>query len=385
MLMFPHPAFRPPLLLTPVLAGALALSLVACGDGGPSPGCDPGDLDCSVFSTPSPTDDATAFERAPGCAVYGTPRQTGRLPTGLVEASGLVRSAWDPGRLWVHNDSNNPAELFAIATDGTLLARIDMPVGNRDWEDIARGPCDENDAQGRCIYLGEIGDNNATHPWIEVYRFREPQSLDGVTSLSRSQIEIMRVRYPDGPRDAEAMWVDTRQNVWIASKEPGGLTRLYTIPFRATVPEQIRVLTFVDQFLLRDVLSEEDARTQRVTAADFEAETGRVIFRTRDFAFEFALAGRPLTRLFNAPVRTVPAADEPQGEAIAWGPNGGYYHTSEGPEARPLLRALRRGSHALSTRCSPLRSAARPSGCSAQPAGDPVVGTRCSTRRPEAP
>src|SRR6266567_2818560 len=58
---------------------------------------------------------------------------------GLTEASGVAASRNNPNVLWTHNDSGHPGQVFAIDTQGRLLA-TDTTPGNTDNEDIAIGP-----------------------------------------------------------------------------------------------------------------------------------------------------------------------------------------------------------------------------------------------------
>ena len=67
-----------------------------------------------------------------------TPRtnvlETDRIP----EASGIAHSLINENVLYTHNDSGGEASVFAIDTQGKLLAEIVIDgAKNRDWEDIA--------------------------------------------------------------------------------------------------------------------------------------------------------------------------------------------------------------------------------------------------------
>ena len=55
--------------------------------------------------------------------------------------------------------------------------------------------------------MGDIGDNLAQRPSISVYRVSEPRLPAGgaVTALRATRFDL---RYPDGPRDAEALLRD---------------------------------------------------------------------------------------------------------------------------------------------------------------------------------
>src|SRR5215212_9666582 len=55
----------------------------------------------------------------------------------ITESSGILESRRYPGVFWTHNDSGNPAEIFAITGTGKLLMKFPIRATNVDWEDIA--------------------------------------------------------------------------------------------------------------------------------------------------------------------------------------------------------------------------------------------------------
>ena len=87
----------------------------------------------------------------------------------LTEASGIAASRPYPGVLWTHNDSGDPARVFALNAHGEHLGIYTIAgASNRDWEDIATGPGPE---PGRSyLYIGEIGDNSAVYVTKYIYR-----------------------------------------------------------------------------------------------------------------------------------------------------------------------------------------------------------------------
>jgi hypothetical protein len=116
------------------------------------------------------------------------------------ELSGLVLSRSQPGVLWTHNDSGDRPRLLAVSPTGRLLADLTVQGAESfDWEDIAA-------ARGSLL-VGDIGDNLAQRPTISVYRVNEPRLRAGsaVRGLSATRFDL---RYPDGPRDAEALLRD---------------------------------------------------------------------------------------------------------------------------------------------------------------------------------
>src|SRR5215207_364043 len=97
-----------------------------------------------------------------------------RVPE-LPEGSGLAASRRTPGRFWSHNDSGD-AVLFALDGTGHVNGRVSLAGANvEDWEAIAIGPC----PSGSCIYLADIGDNDARRKRITIYRVAEPAEASG--------------------------------------------------------------------------------------------------------------------------------------------------------------------------------------------------------------
>ncbi|MGW8323404.1 MAG: hypothetical protein ACWGSD_17795, partial [Thermodesulfobacteriota bacterium] len=155
----------------------------------------------------------------------GSFRQVGKFTSReIAECSGLVVSRKNPGVLWVHNDSGDSARLFAVREDGSLrgifhLARAE----SEDWEDLALGPC--RDPGKECLYVGDIGDNMRDRRKIQIYRVEEPAvPLEGPPVRRRLKgTERFDCTYPDGPHDAEALFVDPASGIpYLITKEHGG-------------------------------------------------------------------------------------------------------------------------------------------------------------------
>lgn len=154
-------------------------------------------------------------------------RRLAWLGSWLAETSGLVASRAHPGILWSHNDSGNPPELFAIDTLGQRRARFELTgLENRDWEDLALGPC----PAGTCLYLADTGDNGEDDPSVRVYRFPEP---DPSRPTAVRGIERVVVRYPDRPRDVEAMFVGPDTSVHLVTKGRQSPVAHYQVPAAA--------------------------------------------------------------------------------------------------------------------------------------------------------
>ena len=117
----------------------------------------------------------------------------------LTEASGIAMSRRVPGRLWAHNDSGEPV-LFALDERGSVTGRIRLTGATvEDWEAIAVGPC----GAGSCLYLADIGDNDAERKRVTIYRLPEPAGATGSVPVT----DVFHATYPDGPHDAEALLI----------------------------------------------------------------------------------------------------------------------------------------------------------------------------------
>jgi hypothetical protein len=138
----------------------------------------------------------------------------------IAESSGIVAAATRDDVVFTHNDSGDTARFFAVDRHGCTIGVFTAPaVEATDWEDMARGP-------GSSLWLGDIGDNNATRDEIAVHRFDEPAagaSSDGSGCPPATEQAIAaasyRLRFEDGPHDAETLLVDPRTSqIFIITK-----------------------------------------------------------------------------------------------------------------------------------------------------------------------
>ena len=192
-------------------AGALVAALIVSACGGESPSLQPGQMLL-----------ATAAGSAAACRVVDAGRP---LPAEARESSGLARSRRDPSIFWTHNDAGNEPVLLAVDAGGALAGRVRLEGATlEDWEDIAAGPC----GNGHCLYVGDIGDNEAARSSITIYRVEEPAA----NAASAGPATAMRAKYGGGARDAEALFVIGNQ-VYIVTKGRTGPIELYRYPATA--------------------------------------------------------------------------------------------------------------------------------------------------------
>lgn len=251
--------------------------------------------------------------------------QTGTIQnSSVVEASGIAASRKNTNVLWTHNDSGNPAQVFAMTPAGTNLAAYTLTgTSNRDWEDIAVGPGPASGIQ--YLYVAEIGDNNAAYANVSIYRVPEPAVSDVQAPVNANLSGSVKFTftYPDGARDAESMFVDPQtKDFYIISKResPHHVYRAAYSQASDSYASLAMTTTFVDADWL--------------TAADISPTGSEIIVRgyaTNSGRMFIRPAGGSITDAFNSTPITIPLHSETQGEAIGFDRFGwGYYTTSEG-------------------------------------------------------
>lgn len=259
-----------------------------------------------------------------GVPTCSNPQRTGTLPTVLREASGVAVSRRHPGILWMHNDSGSKPYLFAVDSTGHSHARIRVNgARNRDWEDIALGPC----PTGECLYLADTGDNRLKRTDAAIYRVPEPAPGDTVTGLA----ERFPIRYPNGPRDVEALYILPDGTIYLISKGRRHPTELFRYP-PPLRPGEIVMLEEVQRLY-------DDARALpfQITGAS-AAPDGRWI-AVRSYGYLQLYRPHPdgsLAPALPAPGLNLDPLAEPQGEGVAVRDDGTIFLTSEaGPDRVP--------------------------------------------------
>lgn len=212
----------------------------------------------------------------------------------LTEISGMTVSQRHPDVLWMHNDSSGGPFLYAVdLTSCRTIARLRIRgIAARDLEGLASGV----DQRGRpVLWLGDIGDNRNTWPWVWMYRIPEPRALIDATVTARS----FRFTYPGGSRNAEAILADPRgARTWIVTK---GLPRgeLFALPTPLR-PKRVNVAVPV--------------RSEGPFITDGAVAPNGMRYVLRDYATATVFDGLPPGRK----AKTIALPIQPQGEAITW-------------------------------------------------------------------
>jgi hypothetical protein len=246
----------------------------------------------------------------------------------LHEISGLVAVA---GGYVAINDSNpDPGAMRVFYLDGRcrLTRSVGYPQPARDPEDLATAP-------DGSLWVADVGDNtNAkTH--------RDTVTLWRLATGSRTPTQY-RLAYPSGHHDAEAMVIDGDGLPVIVTKELGGSAAMYKpsapLSTSATTP-----LAQVGRFTPHHTGTANPfgfIGQNTVTGAAVSADRHRVALRTYSDAYEFDVADGDLVAAISAGSPRITALpDEPQGESIAYTPDGtGFLTVSDAAEPTPLLR-----------------------------------------------
>ena len=247
-------------------------------------------------------------------------QQPASLPD-LPEASGLALSLRSPGLLWSHNDSSEPA-LVAFDPSGTVRGRVRVDNATvTDWEDVSAASC----PSGPCLFIADIGDNEHTRGDVTVYRVAEP-----APDARTTRTELFTVSYPDGPHDAEALFV-VGNDLFVVTKDAEA--RVY----RASMDGTQRNLE-LKQIARLNLTRVTDAETSRDGTWVLVRTSNEVVFyRTADI-----VGGGDAPRGIHVPVEW---AKEPQGEGVAMDTDGTLHLSSEGGGGK-------RAGRLTSLRCS---------------------------------
>ncbi len=238
----------------------------------------------------------------------------------LNELSGII-SAKQSSCFWVHNDSGDEARVYLIDKKCRLLCTYELEsVAVKDCEDIARVIINGNSF----LILADIGDNKAERENIKLHIFPEPtyQQGDTLIHIPKKTIRTVTLRYKNGPRDAEALFVDpVDHQLYVISKRDFQST-VYSASIFNNVKKNFSLLTPVQTLPFTFTTS---ANISPTGSAIIIKNLTQIFYwtRNRTESIELVLSRKPTL---------IPYQIEPQGEAITFGLNGeGFYTISERP------------------------------------------------------
>ena len=249
----------------------------------------------------------------------------------LNEISGLATSHVHEDVLWAINDGGNPARLHAINRRGRVMARFDVDgARNIDWEDLAsftlRGK--------HYLLVADTGDNGGKRKDIVLHVFEEPATLKDAVLRPAWTI---RARWPDGPRDCEAVAVDAVAGQVLLVSKKRNPPDLFALPLAKSrgVREARRIGRLAGVPQASAELHRNDPALAKlfpqVTAADLSPDGSTLAVLTYGSVLFYR---RTPGDGWNAAVSRMPEAHDvpliPQAEALAWSAGGaGLYATGE--------------------------------------------------------
>lgn len=234
----------------------------------------------------------------------------------LEEVSGLALGIRNPNVLFAHNDSGGKSSVYAIDFQGNLLSEIHLPnVKNRDWEEIATAV--DPLSKKPYIYIGEIGDNRAKHKNLKFYRFEEPLLKRAYQEVT--EVETIKFKYEDGPRDAEAFFVHPKKgDIYVITKREEKVG-VYLLPYALRK----------DKTLVAKKVA--TMQMNWVTAADISQDGKTILVKNYGSIRQFKVkTGCSIAKALGKEGKSMPYVLEPQGEAICFDKSGkGYFTLSE--------------------------------------------------------
>lgn len=279
----------------------VALLVFGCGDSSTTP--DAAEIDAAVID-------------AAGCSAcaYGQASAAGTIAmAGATELSGLAVSRALADTVWGHNDSGDTARLFAFTRTGAARGVLTLPAATAtDWEDMAIGSC----GASWCLYVGDFGDNNLVRNPIRIYEVDEPDAISGAVTATFRAFDVM---YPDGPHNAEALFVDPRDGAAYVITKGANPANVYRLPLIAGVTATAE--------LVGSIMA---PAGQVVTGGDLFADACDVRLLVRTYGGLFELRAGPLATIAELVAIqrvAVPVASELQGEAVAYTGDGAGYLT----------------------------------------------------------
>lgn len=159
----------------------------------------------------------------------------------ISEISGAAWSSRDPTQLWVVNDSSDGAVLHSINRDGSVRAEV-IVVGAKatDWEDLSSF---EHHGQAYLL-IADTGDNGGLRDHLSLLIVGEPHPADRRVAIAWQ----MDFRLPEGPRDIEAVAVDSAAaSVYLIAKRHFPRV-LYRLPLHPAATGGVLVAERVGSF-----------------------------------------------------------------------------------------------------------------------------------------
>lgn len=247
-------------------------------------------------------------------SIFTGPKKVTRIDEHFIEeTSGMAVSRRFPGLIYVHNDSGGAPEIYLLDTLGKYRGTLELEgVENRDWEDLAIGP-GPKEAEPY-LYIGDIGDNFSKHEELIIYRIPEPREIKAEMTVVPEKIIL---KYPDGARDAETLLIDPLSgDLYVLTKRD---TRNILYKAAATA------LNDGEKVVLEKVM---ELPIMLSVGGDISEDGLQVAIKNYWVVYYWERTpGQSLEECLTQKPRLLPYDPEPQGEALAFSPDGMSYFT----------------------------------------------------------
>jgi len=240
----------------------------------------------------------------------------------LTELSGMA--ATGPGYVVVNDGSDlaSHRKIFYLDAKCAVVRTVSYPSRPRDTEDLGI-------ARDGTLWVADIGDNDSERATVALWRLA-PEAKTPV---------LYRLSYPDGAHDAEALLLAPSGTPIIVTKTLGAggvyvpagpLTAGRTTPLRRAGDVALPMTTTSNPFSLAGHLV--------ITGGAVSPDGRFAVLRTYADAFEFDVTdGDVVAAVTKGRPRPIAMPDEPQGESVAYTPDGTALVTvSEGTD--PVIR-----------------------------------------------
>ncbi len=258
-----------------------------------------------------------------------TPVEQHVLDPNLKELSGLVCGRKNPECVYFIEDKGNSSAVHVFTSTGIFKSKLLLNgVQNIDFEDLTIGP---GPIDGETyIYIGDIGDNDNNRSQIRILRFPEPDLSGNVpATITIENIEIINVKYPDGPKDAETLMIHpiTKDLIIMSKRESQTMVYRLNYPYNQPMNEPL----YLGSLPLK-----------KLVAGDISNDGQRFAVKNKSTIYFWQTADNDIYKtMFHTAPKKVAYIPEPQGESLGFSMDGkSYFTVSETKDhagAEPIL------------------------------------------------
>lgn len=225
------------------------------------------------------------------CRKWSEAQRVGSLDQDLInEASGVEASKQYPERLYHINDSGGGHFFYTTDIKGNQTRKIKIEgeeINRSDFEALSVGKCLDNS----CLYIGDIGDNLSTKPYVEIIVVQELEKY----GASVKPLHRIKLTYPDQPHNAEAMAVHPNGDIYIITKEENLRNleaypaKVFKLPAEKWQPGSDKKLTlqYIGEIDFRLINPSGTAYGQVVSSLDIAPDGKSFLVLTYENALEF--------------------------------------------------------------------------------------------------